>query len=94
MAAATSKMDCLVIVNSWKHSILDVAVALDPALVIGGNYMIPFCRDEISTRPARAEIILRLLGEINFHPGKAGHFSTSYSFKKPIDSATSKTWTL
>ena len=31
-AAATSKMERFVIVNGWKHSILDVAAALDPPL--------------------------------------------------------------
>ena len=32
-AAATSKMECFVIiVNGWKHSILDVVAALDPPL--------------------------------------------------------------
>ena len=44
--------------------------------------MIPFCRDEISTRLARTDFNLRLHGEINFHSGKAGQISTWYLFTK------------
>ena len=52
----------------------------------GGDYMIPFCRDKISTRPGRADFTLRLHGQINFHTDKAGQVSTWYLFTKPIDS--------
>ena len=38
--------------------------------------MISFCRDEISTRPVGTDSTLRLHGEINFHPGKAGQVFT------------------
>ena len=40
--------------------------------LLGGDYMIPFCQDEISTRPAGKDFTLRLHGEIHFHRGKAG----------------------
>ena len=36
-----------------------------------GDYMIPACRDEISTSPAEADFTLRLHVEIKFRPGKA-----------------------
>ena len=39
---------------------------------LGGDYMIPGCRDEISTRPADADFTLRLHAEIKFRPGKTG----------------------
>ena len=61
-AAATSKMECFVtIVNGWKpltiitrHSILDVAAALDPPLVPGSNLPIStnsniIVKDEMNT---------------------------------------------
>ena len=38
-------------------------------------------RHEISTLPTGADFTLRLQGEIKFHPGKAGQFSTWYSFR-------------
>ena len=44
--------------------------------------MIPFCQDEISTRPSVTDFTLRLNGEINFHPGRNGQVSTWYLFKK------------
>ena len=50
--------------------------------VLGGDYMIPFRRDEISTRPAGTDFTLRLHGEINFCPCKAGKVSTWYLFTK------------
>ena len=43
--------------------------------------MIPVCRNEISTRAAGTDFTLRLHGEIKFHSGKAGQFSTWYLFK-------------
>ena len=49
-----------------------------PNIESGGDYMIPACRDEISTRPAEADITLRLHEEIKFCPGKVGQFSTWY----------------
>ena len=50
-------------------------------LYFGGNYMIPVCRDEISTRLAGAYFTLRLHVEIKFHHGKAGQFFTCYLFR-------------
>ena len=41
-----------------------------------GDYIIPVCRDEISSRPAGTDLTLRLNVEINFSPGNAGQFST------------------
>ena len=38
--------------------------------------MTPVCRDEISTRPGGTDFTLQLNGEIIFHSGKAGQFST------------------
>ena len=38
----------------------------------GGDYMIPACRDEISTRPAETDFTLRLHVKITFCPGRAG----------------------
>ena len=40
--------------------------------------MIPACRDEILTRPAKTDFTLRLHTEIKFRPGKTGQFSTWY----------------
>ena len=48
---------------------------------LAGVYMIPVCQAEISTRPAGADFILRLHGEIKFLPGKAEQFSTWYLFR-------------
>ena len=48
---------------------------------LGGDYMIPVCWDEISTRPAGAYFTLRLHVEIKFHHGKAGQFSPCYLFR-------------
>ena len=42
--------------------------------------MILVCRDEISPRPAGADLTLRLHVEIKFRPGKAGQFSTWLEF--------------
>ena len=50
--------------------------------VLGGDYMIPFRSDEISTRPAGTDFTLRLHGEIIFYPCKAGQVSTLYLFTK------------
>ena len=43
--------------------------------VLGGDYMIPACRDEILTRPVETDFTLRLHMEIKFRPVKAGQFS-------------------
>ena len=43
---------------------------------LGGDYMIPVCRDEISPRPAGTNLTLRLYVKIKFRPGNAGQFST------------------
>ena len=40
--------------------------------------MIPVCQDEISTRTGGADFTLQLNGEIKFHSGKAGQFSTQH----------------
>ena len=44
---------------------------------LGSNYMIPVCRDEISTDPVGTDFNIRLLGEIEFHLylSKGGRFS-------------------
>ena len=47
-------------------------------LVLGGDYMISAYQDEISTRPAEADVTLWLHVKIKFRPGKAGQFSTWY----------------
>ena len=39
---------------------------------LGGDYMIPACRDEISTRPAKTDFTLQLHVKIKFRPGEAG----------------------
>ena len=49
--------------------------------ILGGDYMIPVCQNEISTRPAGTDFILQLHAEIKFRPGKAGQFSTWYLFR-------------
>ena len=56
----------------------------------GGDYMILFCKDEISTRPAGTNFTLRLPGEISFHPGKGSRFPTGLCLQRPIDSHWSK----
>ena len=48
---------------------------------LGGDYMIPVWRDEISLRPAGTDLTLRLHVEIKFRPGKAGQFSTWHLFR-------------
>ena len=50
--------------------------------MLDGDYLIPFCRDEISTLPAGTDFTLRLHGEINFQPGKAGQILFWYFFIK------------
>ena len=40
------------------------------------DYMIPVCRDEISTRPAGTDFTLRLDVEIKLRLGKAEQFSS------------------
>ena len=47
---------------------------------LGGDYMIPVCRDEISPRPAGTDLTLRLHVEIKFRR-KAGQFSTWHLFR-------------
>ena len=49
--------------------------------VLGRDYMIPVCRDEISTGPVGTYFFLRLHVEIKFCPGKAGQFSTWHLFR-------------
>ena len=44
--------------------------------LLGGDYMIPTCRDEILTRPAEIDFTLHV--EIKFRLGKAGQSSTWY----------------
>ena len=48
---------------------------------LGGEFLIPICWNETSTRTAGAGFILRLHGEIKFHSGKVGQFSTCYLFR-------------
>ena len=48
---------------------------------LGGDYMIPVYRDEISARPAGTDFTLRLHVKIKFRPGKAGQFSTWSQFR-------------
>ena len=48
------------------------------AFIIGGDYMIPACRNETSTRPAETDFNSRLNEEIKFRPPKTGQFSTCY----------------
>ena len=43
--------------------------------------MVRICWDEISARAAGTDFILPLHEGINFHPGKAGQFSTWYLFR-------------
>ena len=50
--------------------------------VLGGDYIIPFRWDEISTRPAGTDFTLRLHGEISFYPCKGGQVSTLYLLTK------------
>ena len=52
-----------------------------PGICLSGDYMIPVCNDEISTRPAGTDFTLRLQAEIKFCPDKAGKFSTCYLFR-------------
>ena len=44
--------------------------------LLGNDYMIPFCQDEISTLPAGTDFTLGLHDDIKFHRGKAGQVST------------------
>ena len=48
--------------------------------------MIPFCEDEISTRPARADFTPALHGEINFIPGRRDTFLPGTCLQKAVDS--------
>ena len=41
---------------------------------LGGDYMIPVCRDEISPRSARTDLTLRLHVEINFVTARRDSF--------------------
>ena len=50
--------------------------------LLDGDYMILFCRDEISTCSAGTDFTLWLHREIIFHPGKAGQVSSWYLFIK------------
>ena len=44
--------------------------------LLGGNYMILVCQDEISTGPARIDFTVRLNEEVKLHLGKMGQFPT------------------
>ena len=44
--------------------------------LLGGNYMILVCQDEISTGPARIDFTVRLNEEVKLHLGKLGQFPT------------------
>ena len=48
---------------------------------LGGDYMIPVCRDEISTCPAGTDFTPRLHVEIKFCPGNGEQFSTWHLFR-------------
>ena len=72
-------------INSIKNKIVQLTDICKTSLIeilcidetkLGGDYMFPACRDEISTRPAETDFTLRLHVEIKFRPGKAGQFST------------------
>ena len=41
---------------------------------LGGDYMIPVCRDEVSHRPAGTNLTLRLHVEIKFVPARRDSF--------------------
>ena len=61
--------------------------------ILGGNYMIPYCRDEISTLPAGMDFTLRLHGEINFWSRQGGTGFHLELLQKPIDSHWFKIFT-
>ena len=48
--------------------------------------MIPFCQDEISTRPEGTGFTLGLHEEINFHSGKWDKFPPGMCLQKPVHS--------
>ena len=56
-----------------RHAMVMVAVTSN---LLGNDYMIPFCQDEISTLPAGTDFTLGLHDDIKFHLGKAGQVST------------------
>ena len=58
-----------------------ISKLLNYCQTLGGDYIIPVCRDEISPHPAGTDITLRLHVEIKFRPGKAGQFSTWHLFR-------------
>ena len=64
-------------------TIIIVFIALSHCILhhLSGDYMIPIYRHEISTRPAGADFIPQLHGEIKFHHVKERHFSTWYLFR-------------
>ena len=49
--------------------------------LLGGNYMILVCQDEISISPARLDFTVRLHKEVKLHLGKMGQFPTWYLFR-------------
>ena len=49
-------------------------IYLRSTCTLGGDYMIPVCRDEISARLAGTDFTLQLHGETKFHPDKAVRF--------------------
>ena len=44
--------------------------------LLGGNYMILVCQDEVSTSPALIDFTVRLHEEVKLHLGKMGQFPT------------------
>ena len=64
--------------NNTKHLIRFKQDKID---ALGGDYMIPVCRHEISPRPAGMDLTLRLHVEIKFRSGKAGQLSTWHLFR-------------
>ena len=48
---------------------------------LGGDYLIPVCQGEISTRPAGTDFTLWLHGGVRFHPSKEWQFSIWYLYR-------------
>ena len=48
--------------------------------------MIPFCRDEISTRPAGTDFTLDYMKKSTFIPARQDSFPPGICLQKPIDS--------
>lgn len=56
--------------SSYKH----LTGQFNPKPSLGGDHMIPVCRDQISTCPAGTVFTQRFPGEIKSHPGNARYF--------------------